>query len=220
VSRNDALVRFMFSTLILAGLMIACAGTVGLAMMWIYLGVYWGLGFPAALIAGVSLDGERRQPGPGGIDPTSRPAASFLFLATIAVALLDVGRFHWSQAVPWSVQFSSLVAFTLGWVVQTWAMSANPFFSSAIRIQPERGHRVVTQGPYRVIRHPGYLAMGISMPATALALGSLVALIPALSYSAVMLWRTTREDIFLEDELEGYSRYTGRVRYRLIPGLW
>jgi protein-S-isoprenylcysteine O-methyltransferase Ste14 len=210
----------MFSTLILAGLMIACAGTVGLPMMWIYLGVYWGLGFPAALIAGVSLDAERRQPGPGGIDPISRPVASFLFLATIAVALLDTGRFHWSHAVPWSVQFFSLVVFTLAWVVQTWTMSANPFFSSAIRIQPGRGHRVVTQGPYRVIRHPGYLVMGMSMPATALALGSLVALIPALSYSALILWRTSREDIFLKDELEGYSRYTKKVQYRLIPGLW
>jgi hypothetical protein len=123
----------MFSSLILAGLMIACAGTVRLPMMWIYLGVYWGLGFPAALIAGVSLDAERRQPGPGGIDPISRPAASFLFLATIAVALLDVGRFHWSGAILQPIQFTALFVFLLAGAVQSWAIAANPFFSTAIR---------------------------------------------------------------------------------------
>jgi protein-S-isoprenylcysteine O-methyltransferase Ste14 len=200
--------------------MLACAGTVRLPMMWIYLGVYWGLGFPPALIADVSLDAERRQPGTGGIDPVSRPAASFLFLATVAVSALDAGRFHWSHAVPWSVQFSSLVAFTFAWGLQAWAMSANPFFSSAIRIQSERGHRVMTSGPYRFVRHPGYLAMVISMPATALALGSFVALIPALLYSGLILWRSMGEDEFLRGNLPGYSSYAQTVRHGLIPGIW
>jgi protein-S-isoprenylcysteine O-methyltransferase Ste14 len=210
----------MFSTLALAGLMLACAGTVRLPMMWEYLGVYGGLAFPAALTADVSLDSERRQPGPGGIDPASRPAASLLFLASMAAASLDAGRYHWSGTIPWVVRFDALIVFLLAWAVQNWAMSANPFFSTAIRIQHERGHRVMTSGPYRFVRHPGYLAMAISMPATALALGSLVALIPALSYLAVMLWRTNWEDQFLRGELEGYSRYAVKVRYRLIPGLW
>jgi protein-S-isoprenylcysteine O-methyltransferase Ste14 len=210
----------MFSTLILAGLMLAGAGTVRLPMMWIYLGVYWGLGFPASLIADVSLDAERRQPGTGAIDPVSRPAASLLFLATVTAASLDTGRFHWTGAIPWVIKFEALIAFVLASTVQNWAMSANPFFSTAIRIQSERGHRVMTSGPYRFVRHPGYLAMAISMPATALSLGSLIALIPAMTYSAVMLWRANREDQFLKHELEGYSRYAGRVRYRLIPGVW
>jgi protein-S-isoprenylcysteine O-methyltransferase Ste14 len=191
-----------------------------LPMIWAYLGIYWAFGLTAAVSTDASLDAERRQPGPGGIGAVSRPAASFLFLATLAVASLDVGRFHWSLAVPWSVQFSSLVALTLAWALQTWALVANPFFSSAIRIQPERAHRVIASGPYRFIRHPGYLAMTIIMPATALPLGSLVALILALSYSALILWRTSREDRFLRGELQGYSRYTGEVRYRLIPGIW
>jgi protein-S-isoprenylcysteine O-methyltransferase Ste14 len=220
MNRNAALVRFVFSTLTLAGLMLACAGTVRLPMMWIYLGVYWGLGLPASLIADVSLDAERRHPGTGAIDPVSRPAASLLFLATLATASLDAGRFHWTGAIPWVIKFDALIVFVLASTVQNWAMSANPFFSTAIRIQSERGHRVMTSGPYRFVRHPGYLASAISMPATALSLGSLLALIPALSYSAVMLWRTNREDQFLKGELEGYSRYTGKVRYRLIPGVW
>ncbi|HTV56266.1 MAG TPA: isoprenylcysteine carboxylmethyltransferase family protein, partial [Terriglobia bacterium] len=132
----------------------------------------------------------------------------------------DAGRFHWSGSIPWVITFDALIVFVLASAIQNWAISANPFFSSTIRIQSERGHRVMTSGPYRFVRHPGYLAMAISMPATALSLGSLVALIPAMTYSAVMLWRTNWEDEFLKGKLEGYSRYTGKVRYRLIPGVW
>lgn len=78
----------------------------------------------------------------------------------------------------------------------------------------------MTSGPYRLIRHPGYLAMAILMPATALALGSTVALIPAFCYSSLILWRTRREDRFLTDQLAGYAEYRIKVRDRLIPGLW
>lgn len=212
--------RFLISTLALAGLIFACAGRLDLPMMWEYLGVYWCLGLPAALLADVHLDAERRQPGSGGIDPVSRPAATLLFLTTVAVAALDAGRFHWSPKLPWHVQAASLVAFMLARAVQTWAISVNPFFSSAVRIQSERGHRVVNHGPYRFIRHPGYLAMAISMPTTALALGSVLALIPAFSYSALILWRLQREDRFLRENLAGYPEYTCAVRHRLIPGLW
>jgi protein-S-isoprenylcysteine O-methyltransferase Ste14 len=220
MSRNIALLRWTVSCLALAGLMLACAGSVDLPMMWIYLGVSWGLGLPAALIADVSLDVERRQPGPGAIDPASRPAASFLFLATLMIAALDAGRFHRSDPIPREVQFAGLVAFMATAAIQSWAITANPFFSAAIRIQPERGHRLVTGGPYRFIRHPGYLAMAISMPATALALGSLIAVVPALFYSVLILCRVRREDQFLQQNLQDYSEYAEAVRCRLIPGLW
>jgi protein-S-isoprenylcysteine O-methyltransferase Ste14 len=151
---------------------------------------------------------------------SSRPAASFLFLATVAVSALDAGRFHWSHVAPWTVRFTALFAFMLASAVQTWAISANPFFSSAICIQSERGHRVMTSGPYRFVRHPGYLAMVISMPATALALGSLISLIPALLYSILILWRLRQEDRSLREKLVGYSDYAAAVRQRLIPGVW
>jgi len=62
-------------------------------------------------------------------------------------------------------------------------MIVNPFFSPALRIQAERGHAVIARGPYRFIRHPGYLAMLIAVPASALALGSWLALIPAFAFS-------------------------------------
>lgn len=220
MSRNAPILRWLVSALALADMMFACAGRADLPMMWAYFGAYCGLGLSGALIANGSLDAERRQPGSGSIDSTSRPAASFLFLATVAVASLDSGRFHWSCAITWPIQCTALMVFVFASAIQTWAMAANPFFSSAIRIQSERDHRVMTGGPYRLVRHPGYLAMAIIVPATALALGSLVALIPALLYSALILWRLRCEDQFLRKTLDGYSEYTGMVRHRLIPGLW
>lgn len=207
MNRNAALVRWLFSALVLAGVMFACAGRFGIPMMWAYLRAYCGLGVLSALIGDVSLDAERRKPGSGAIDTASRPAASFLFLATVVVASLDAGRFHWTRTIAWPLEFSALIVFVLASAVQASAMTANPFFSTAIRMQSERGHRVMDGGPYRFIRHPGYLAMVVVMPATALVLDSLVALIPGFCYTTLILWRTKREDRFLTDQLAGYAEY-------------
>jgi protein-S-isoprenylcysteine O-methyltransferase Ste14 len=220
MSRNQPLLRWLISALVLAGILVACAGTLRYPMGWLYLAAYWGLSLPYALIVEESLDAERRKPGPGAMDSVSRPAASFLFLATVAVAALDAGRFHWSGSISWTIQLTSLFVSMVGTAVQIGAMGSNPFFSTAIRIQTERGHRVINTGPYRFIRHPGYLAMMITMPATALALGSYVALLPAACYSALILGRMHREDRFLRENLAGYCQYTRAVRHRLIPGLW
>lgn len=220
MSRNAHLVRWLLSSAVLGGVMFACAGRINLPMMWAYLGAYFSFGLLPALIGDGSLDAERRQPGPGAIDPASRPAASFLFIATVVVASLDAGRFHWSSAITWPIQYTALMAFFLASTVQVWAMAVNPFFSAAIRIQSERTHRVTTSGPYRLIRHPGYLAMAITLPATALALGSTLALVPALIYSVVILFRLQREDGFLTENLASYAEYAESVRHKLIPGLW
>jgi len=96
--------------------------------------------------------------------------------------------------------------FWVRWVV-------NPFFSPALRIQVERGHSAITCGPYRIVRHPGYLAMLIAVPASALTLGSWLALIPALAFSAVIVRRTALEDCYLMQNLHGYMEYTESVRF-------
>jgi protein-S-isoprenylcysteine O-methyltransferase Ste14 len=126
----------------------------------------------------------------------------------------------WSDPISWTVQVTALFVSMVGAAVQIWAMESNPFFSTAIRIQGERGQRVINTGPYRFIRHPGYLAMAITMPATALALSSYAALMPASCYSALILWRTAKEDTFLAAQLAGYTEYRVGVRHRLIPKLW
>jgi protein-S-isoprenylcysteine O-methyltransferase Ste14 len=101
-----------------------------------------------------------------------------------------------------------------------WAMAVNRFFSPAIYVQKERGHRVITGGPYRLIRHPGYLAMALIFGFAALGLGSWWALLPATGFALLILNRAAREDRFLQSELPGYAAYAKRVNYRALPGIW
>lgn len=211
--------RWFVSTSILAGMLFLCAGTTSVPMLRAYLAVFAGTGLATAVLTDPSLDSERRKPGPQEIHSNSRRAATVLFLVTVVVAALDAGRFHWTT-LSRPIQIVALAVLILAGGLQVWAMTANQFFSTAIRIQPERRHELVTHGPYRFIRHPGYLAMAIFMPATALMLGSAIALIPALSYSALILHRSVREDRFLKVTLPGYAGYARAVYYRLIPGLW
>jgi protein-S-isoprenylcysteine O-methyltransferase Ste14 len=144
-------------------------------------------------------------------------AGGFLFLVTVTTAALDIGRLHTSDTVPPSIRIAALVIFTLATLTQAWAMAVNPFFSPVVRIQSERGHHLVTRGPYRFVRHPGYLAMLIAMPASALAIGSWLALIPALAFTGVIVHRAIQEDHFLRAHLAGYAEYGDRVRYKLVP---
>ncbi len=195
-----------------------CAGRVN-APLTAYLLIFTGASLVTAVLTHASLDEERRRPGPEEAYPNSRRGATALFLVTVIVAALDDGRFHWT-ALSRSTQILALPVLILAAALQVWAMAVNPFFSTAIRIQAERGHELITRGPYRFIRHPGYLAMIVMMPATAMALGSLAALIPAVCYSAVILWRLQREDGFLTENLASYPEYLRSVRHRLIPGLW
>jgi protein-S-isoprenylcysteine O-methyltransferase Ste14 len=199
-------------------MLMLCAGRVN-APLTAYLLIFAGAGLVAAVLTDASLDEERRRPGPEEAYPNSRRGATALFLVTVIVAALDDGRFHWT-ALSRSTQILALPVLILAAALQVWAMAVNPFFSTAIRIQAERGHELITRGPYRFIRHPGYLAMIVMMPATAMALGSLAALIPAVCYAAVILWRLQREDGFLTENLASYPEYLRSVRHRLIPGLW
>jgi protein-S-isoprenylcysteine O-methyltransferase Ste14 len=99
-------------------------------------------------------------------------------------------------------------------------MMANRFFSAVVRIQHDRGHRVVDSGPYAHARHPGYAGMIVAVPASALVLGSWAGVAVALVYSAMIVRRVLFEDAFLRKHLDGYQAYTERVRYRLVPGVF
>jgi len=108
----------------------------------------------------------------------------------------------------------------LGFVLVFWGMAANTYFSSYVRIQEDRGHTTITSGPYRYVRHPGYLGMIISALVIPLVLGSWWALIPSGLAASVMILRTALEDKTLQEELEGYKEFTQKTRYRLVPWLW
>ena len=139
--------------------------------------------------------------------------------AMLIVAGLNV-RFGWPPQVPFAWQAAGLVVFVLGVGLMTWAMIVNNFFSLVVRIQKDRGHTVVSSGPYAYVRHPGYVGGILFQLATPVMLGTLWALIPAGLAACCILVRTALEDKTLQAELNGYKDYAARVHYRLLPGVW
>jgi protein-S-isoprenylcysteine O-methyltransferase Ste14 len=142
-----------------------------------------------------------------------------MYLGILIAAALDV-RYNWSTMSIWLWPVGSvLYAFFI--VIITWAMDVNRFFEKTVRIQTDRGHHVIDSGPYRIVRHPGYIATILGFIFSApLLLGSWRAFIPAFLAIACLLIRTVLEDRTLQMELPGYKDYTKRVRYRLLPGIW
>ena len=201
------------------------AGRVAWPMGWAALGVFVAGTLALSLVAAGRHPGlaeERLKPGAGAKrwDRVLTSVANALLIAgVLPVSGLD-HRFGWSPQLANVVSGSGLGLFALGYVAIAWAMAANPFFSALVRIQADRGHAVATAGPYRYVRHPGYLAMIVQMLAVPVALGSLFAYIPAILALSVYVGRTALEDRTLRNELTGYGEYAARVRYRLLPGIW
>ena len=140
-------------------------------------------------------------------------------LAVLVVAGLDE-RFGWPPPIaPW-VQVVAFALVLAGLAFATWAMVANQSFSAVVRIQADRGQTVVTSGPYRFVRHPGYAGGMLAWLAAPLALGSLWALLPAALTAIALVIRTILEDRMLHADLPGYAEYAQRTRARLLPGVW
>lgn len=144
---------------------------------------------------------------------------TLLFLALYIIAGFDAVRYQWSSlSLGWWPL--GLMCWLVGNALITWAMGVNPFFEKTVRIQTDRGHRVIDTGPYAFVRHPGYLGFFGWLLSVPLMLGSYWAFLPAgLAILSVVL-RTALEDRTLHKELDGYQAYAGRVRHRLIPGVW
>ena len=138
-------------------------------------------------------------------------------LAIFPVAALDDVRYHW-YSLPWWVCGLGYLLFLVGMGILTWAAVVNKFAETSVRIQVERGHRVIDSGPYAFVRHPMYVGAIPFFAGIALCLGSLWALIPAGLAIVALILRTHWEDQTLQAELPGYKEYIQRVRYRLFPG--
>jgi protein-S-isoprenylcysteine O-methyltransferase Ste14 len=203
-----------------AGLLLfGCAGRLDIAAFWEYLFVC-SVGFTvAASVVDPDLLQERVRP--GGQPLKLRYYVLLLpLIVHWSVAGLDVGRFHWSDSIPPALQVVALAIFALALTLMIWAMRVNRFFSSIIRLQEDRGHQLVTGGPYGWVRHPGYTAGFLVCLASGVALGSWISVVVGVACMPLLLRRTLAEDRFLKDNLKGYSAYAGAVRYRLVPGIW
>ena len=142
-----------------------------------------------------------------------------ILISIYVVAGFDAVRFEWSTMSPllWPI---GLMLFALGMLLFSWSMGVNPFFEKTVRIQKERGHRVIDTGPYAFIRHPGYVGFFGWCVSVPFLLGSWWAFVPAALSVVGIVIRTALEDRTLREELEGYEAYSRRVRYRLLPGVW
>ena len=204
------LARWALITASIAALLFLSAGTVQIASIRNYLAAFSLLLLVTMFAVHPSLVQERANPKDAGTDD-SRIATGLLFLLTLAVAGFSVGHCRPGFNAPASIRLLALAVFLLSAAFQTWAMIVNPFFSPVVRVQTERGHHLILTGPYRVMRHPGYFAMCIAVPTSALAIGSLLALAPAAGFVAVIFRRARLEDEFLSRNLPGYKKYAALV---------
>lgn len=152
-------------------------------------------------------------------DKILAPAVAFGSILILVVAGLD-HLFGWTMPFPLAAKIIAILVTVLGYMLGSWALLENRFFSGVVRIQKDRGHRVVTTGPYRFLRHPGYAGALLAFLVTPLLLDSVWAFLPALLLTGALILRTALEDRTLQEELPGYQEFTQKTRYRLFPGLW
>ena len=227
---GQAVVRQIVVSSIMLGVMMAIffssAGRRDLPRAWLFFGATF-VYFVASTLAIYRFNPELwavrltvKREGSKGWDEVLMRAANLTGMLLLpVVAGFDVGRYEWSSLGAAYV-VSGFALFVLGAVLITWAMIVNRFFESTVRIQKDRGHEIVSNGPYGLVRHPGYLAGIVWMSSIPLIIGSLYAFVPFALYGVMMVLRTHLEDRTLVEELPGYAEYAERVRYRLIPWIW
>jgi len=220
VSLGARLLYWLIVASVFTGLAYWLSGGLADPLLRAFLGLFLALLLAVIFLIDADLARERFRPGPGGVDRGMPVVARTTVFASIVIGLLDRGRYHWSDTAPEMARIAGLAVFAATMLLGVWAVAVNRFWSPVVRIQTERGHHVVTGGPYRFIRHPGYAGILLAVPAGALALGSWWAMLPAAVFCAVVLRRVVIEDAYLHQHLDGYRAYADMVRFRLVPGLW
>jgi protein-S-isoprenylcysteine O-methyltransferase Ste14 len=197
------------------------AGRISWFPAWAYLATLAAFSEATFVLVQPELIRERATP---GMDSDRKDAllATIGFLGlypgTAITAGLDAGRI--GSSVPMFGQVLAFIVFTSGYAFALWAMRVNPFFATFVRIQNERGHSVISSGPYAWVRHPGYAGTIAAHLALPVALGSIWAFVPAALGSVLFVIRTAHEDRVLTERLRGYREYQACVPWRLVPGVW
>jgi len=217
--------RLVFFTVLITICLFGSAGTIEWLNGWVFLLSYI---FVLLTLTGVvfksspELVEERMSAAPKAKswDKIIVPILA-LVLPIIEVILAGLDkRFGWTKSITVAAMVVAFFFMIGGNLFTIWAMRVNRFFSSHVRIQSDRGHYVITNGPYRWIRHPGYTGSIIYNVAVAILLGSFPALGVGIAFSLLMAIRTTLEDATLQRELNGYREYSEKVRWKLIPFIW
>jgi protein-S-isoprenylcysteine O-methyltransferase Ste14 len=220
--KTRIVVRMVIVVPLLAAVMLLPAGSLGFWQGWVFVAIF------SMFSAVFSLYFYRRDPKLlerrlQNREPR-REQKQFKFLwvslwvCTLVLPGLDY-RFRWSAdllgGVPVLLSAAAFILVVVSWMLVFRVMQFNTFASAVIQV--EAGQRVITDGPYGVVRHPMYTGFAFMILGTPLALGSWVALVPALLIIPVLVFRLRDEERTLTRELAGYAEYCGRTRYRLLP---
>jgi protein-S-isoprenylcysteine O-methyltransferase Ste14 len=217
------IVQVLVSILLIGALLFLSAGRLDWLWGWLFLAAFFLLMLASAFVMSKSPDliNERGRQAENikGWDKVLMGIYSFLLFTVPVVAGLDAVQCRWS-AMPLALHVVGVVLAIPAMIMPLWAMSANAYLSTMVRIQDDRGQQVITAGPYRYVRHPMYVGtifFGLCIP---LFLGSWWAFVPCGLIIVIFIVRTALEDRTLREELPGYAEYAQRVRYRLVPGVW
>jgi protein-S-isoprenylcysteine O-methyltransferase Ste14 len=187
--------------------------------MWSYVALWMAVFLYALLRLDDDLAKERFTPPNRGADRVALAFVQLVAVGHLVIGALDSGRWHLAPVDP-TLRVISMAGMVATGVLVFYSMQSNRFFSTVVRIQTDRGHRVVDNGPYARVRHPGYAGMIPLMAFSGLALGSWLSFAFGVVYGAMIFRRVLFEDAFLQANLTGYREYVQRVRYRLVPGVW
>jgi protein-S-isoprenylcysteine O-methyltransferase Ste14 len=217
--------RFIMGLMIIGAVLFGTAGTFRWPEAWIYIVIQFGwsaaLTFylwshdPVLLEDRLKLTKKSAKKWDKVLTFASTP----LYIFYLVIPGFDAVRYRWSH-VSTAVKVVCFILVILAFILITWIMKENTYLSRFVEIQEDRGHKTITTGPYRFVRHPMYIGTSVLLLALPLALGSLYALFPLFFCIVLMLVRTHLEDKTLHEELEGYEEYAQKTKYRIIPGIW
>jgi protein-S-isoprenylcysteine O-methyltransferase Ste14 len=227
IAMKTKLALLLGAEMIIFGVILfGCAGTVDWPAGWIFLILFFGFAIHISLLLAErdpALLAERMKPfaqlGQPVWDRIILMFVLVLWFAWLIVTALDAGRFHWSTVPGW-LQWVGGVGFIVSMGMWYPIFGSNTFLAPVVRIQKERDHKVISTGPFGVLRHPLYASTLLLIPASTFLLGSLWGLIPGFLILVCIIVRTAMEDQKLQRDLDGYIDYTKKVRYRLIPFIW
>lgn len=210
--------------LLQAAVLFLASGHLGWVWAWVFIGLYLaGIALNASLLLRYHQETVAERARSAGMKGWDRVVGGLWTITYFILLLLVAGldeRWGWSGPQTLGLHLAGAAAFALGLGLFSWSMVSNAYFATVVRIQKERGHQVCDQGPYRFVRHPGYIGAILQSLALPLLLGSNWALIPGGLAALLMAVRTALEDRMLQAELDGYREYTHKVHYRLLPGIW
>jgi protein-S-isoprenylcysteine O-methyltransferase Ste14 len=222
-TRTQIVLRAVFAPIVMIGLLFLVAGRWDYWQAWVYsiLNIIILALMGTLFTRNSALVEERLNPKEGmkGWDKFYFAVTTPMYIIALVVAGLDA-RFGWTMDMPLSIYWASVVIYVLGQGIFIWARYTNNYFSSVVRIQTDRGQTVCKDGPYRYVRHPGYVGGFLFTITIGLMLGSWWASIPQVVAALMLIWRTAREDKTLQSELPGYQEFAQETKYRLLPGVW